>query len=314
MKATELLTELRPTLDESPEAEATLERILLADRPPARPPRGRRYTRPLAVAGVTAVAATAAVALVPSDSSGPVGLAGAVAALTEPDVLLHFKVTTRHAAGGVETAETWQTPDGRRMHTIYGNGLESVYDQRARIYENYTPERNDVIVQTDSEFFEDEEHPFGSISTDVTSGVTSAGDLPGLVTRALGGQDPKLRYVGRTTIDGVAVDQIRVFQDLEVADVPPGAPLKVLKNAPTKTVTLSRDVYVRHDNALPVRVVDHLEALFGDPDATSTTDFTDVQKLTLDATTEPMLELDDHPGAKRIVRGPFDDSKADSGR
>ena len=103
------------------------------------------------VAGVTAVAVTAAVALVPSDSSGPVGLAGAVAALAEPDVLLHFKVTTRHAAGGVETAETWQTPDGRRMHTIYGNGLESVYDQRARIYENYTPERNDVIVQVFTE-------------------------------------------------------------------------------------------------------------------------------------------------------------------
>ena len=181
---------------------------------------------------MTAVAATAAVALVPSGSSGPVGLAGAVAALTEPDVLLHFKVTTHHSRGGIETAETWQTPDGRRMHTIYGNGLESVYDQRARLYENYVPERNEVIVQTDSEFFEDEAHPFGSISTDVTSGVTSAGDLPGLVTRALRGDDPKVRYVGRTTIDGVEVDQIRIDQDIEMADVPPGASLKELKERP----------------------------------------------------------------------------------
>lgn len=314
MNATELLSELRPALEESPEAEATLERILLADRPPARPPRGRRYTKPLAVAGVTAVAATAAVALVPSGSSGPVGLAGAVAALTEPDVLLHFKVTTHHSRGGIETAETWQTPDGRRMHTIYGNGLESVYDQRARVYENYVPERNEVIVQTDSEFFEDEAHPFGSISTDVTSGVTSAGDLPGLVTRALRGDDPKVRYVGRTTIDGVEVDQIRIDQDLEMADVPPGASLNELRHAPSKMVTISRDVYVRHDNALPVRVVDHTGAIFGDPNATSTTDFTDVQKLTLDANTEAMLQLDDHPGVKRTVRGEFDDSKADSSK
>ena len=79
-------------------------------------------------------------------------------------------------------------------------------------------------------------------------------------------------------------------------------------------MTISRDVYVRHDNALPVRVVDHTGAIFGDPNATSTSDFTDVQKLTLDATTEPTLQLDDHPGVKRTVRGEFDDSKADSGK
>jgi hypothetical protein len=312
MKGTELLSDLRPGLEESPDAEAALERILLAYRPPALPPRRRRYARPLAVAGVTAVAATAAVALVPSGSSGPVGLAGAVAALTEPDVLLHFKVTSTHSpSGAVETAETWQTPDGRRMHTIYEDGLESAYDQRAGIYETYAPERQEVIVQTDSEFFEDEAHPFGSISTDVTSGVTSAGDLPGLVTRALGGHDPKVRYVGRTTINGIDVDQIRIDQDTQLVDVPPGASFEEAKSAPTKTVTLSRDVYVRHDNALPVRVIDHTDAL-GGPNAT-TTDFTDVQKLTLDKTTEPTLRLDDHPGAKRTIMGPFDDSKADSG-
>ena len=319
MNATELLTELRPVLDDSAEAEATLERILLADRPPALPPRRRRYARPLAIAGVTAVAATAAVALVPTGTKGPVGLAGAVAALTQPDVLLHFKITTTHLpSGAVETAETWQTPDGRRMHTIYGNGLEDAYDQRARVFESYTPERNDVIVQTDSEFFEDEAHPFGSIASDASSGVTSAGDLPDLVSRALAGDDPKVHYVGRTTIDGVDVDQIRVDQDVEVADLPPGGSergrsIEERKYSPTKTVTVSRDVYVRHDNALPVRVVDHADAL-GIPNATSVTDFADAQKLTLDATTEPTLKLADHPGAERIVKGPFDDSKADSGR
>jgi hypothetical protein len=290
MNATELLSELRPVLDESPEAEATLERILLTDRPAALPPRRRRYARPLAVAGVTAVAATAAVALVPSGSRGPVGLAGAVAALTEPDVLLHFKVTTTHMpSGAVETAETWQTPDGRRMHTIYGTGFESVYDQRARLYENYAPQRNAVVVQTEPSMFEDEANPFGSIATDANSGVSNAGDLPGLVNRALSGADPKVHFVGRTTIDGVEVDQIRIEHDID---------------------RTSRDVYVRHDNALPVRVVDHTN-LTGSANATSITDFTDVQKLTLDATTERSLRIADHPGAERIVRGPFDDSKAD---
>ena len=132
MNATELLAELRPTLEESPADEAILERVLLAGPEPAPSPARRRYTRPLAVAGAIAVAATAAVALLPSGGNAPVGLAGAAAALTEPDVLLHFKVTTTHSPGGAtETTETWQTPDGRRQRTFYGNGLEIAYDQRA---------------------------------------------------------------------------------------------------------------------------------------------------------------------------------------
>jgi hypothetical protein len=298
MNATELLTELRPPLDESHADEATLERILLAgpETPPAA--RRRRYARPLAVAGATAVAATT-VALVPAGSGGPTGLAGAVAALTEPDVLLHFKVKTVHSRGGIQTAETWQTPDGRRSRTIHGNGLEIAYDQKALVYEVYVPERDEVIVHTEPSTFADKAHPFGSIATDVGSSPSSAGDLPALVTRALSGTDPKVRYVGRTTIRGIEVDQIRIDQDIEVGR-PPG-----------RMATITRDVYVRHDNALPVRVVDRLGALGIGPEDSSTSDYTEVQKLTLDAATAPALRLD-HPGAKRTVKGPFDDSKADA--
>ncbi len=307
MNATELLTELRPALEDPPADDATIERILLSG--PVTAPRRRRFARPIAVAAATAVAATAAVALLPAGESGPTGLAGAVAALSEPDVLLHFKVTTTHSpSGAVEpTTETWQTPDGRRRRSMYGNGLEFAYDQRARVLETYAPERNEVIAQTDTEFFEDERDPFGSIATTATSGPGVVGDLPALVTRALSGEDPDVRHLGTTTVRGIEVDQIRISQDIEVADVEPGASPRELKNAASKTVTLTRDVYVRHDDALPVRVVDR------DGRFTSTSDFTDVEKLTLDATTEQTLRLPDHPGATRRVMGPFDDSKADSG-
>ena len=43
---------------------------------------------------------------------------------------------------------------------------------------------------------------------------------------------------------------------------------------------------------------------------TSTSEFTDAEKLTLDASTEHALRLASHPGAKRTVRGEFDDSQA----
>ena len=267
------------------------------------------------MAGATAIAATAAVALVPSGGNGPVGLPGAIAALTEPDVLLHFTVTTTHLpSGATESAETWQTPDGRRLRMIRANGLEFAFDQRERVDETYVPERDEVLVHTTPELFEDVRDPFGSIATSAPSNPTSVGDLPALLTRALRGDDPKVRHVGRTTVDGIDVDQIRIERGLEVADVEPGAPLRELKDAPMKTVTVTRDVYVRHDNALPVRVVDHVEALGNPQNTTSISEFTDVQKLTLDASTEPSLKLADHPGAKRTVMPPFDDSKADSGR
>jgi hypothetical protein len=283
-------TELRPPLDEAREDDATLERILLAGPEPSPSRRRRPAARSLAVVAATAVAATAGFALLPSGGSGAVGLARAVAALTQPDVLLHFKVTTTHSpSGAVETTEAWQTPDGRRSRTIYRTGLEIAYDQKARVYEAYAPERNEVIVQTDPGTFTDRENPLGSIATTATSNPSAVGDLPELVTRALGGQDPKVHYVGPTTIDGIDVDQIRIDEDVELA---------------AKTVTVVRDVYVRHDNALPVRVVDHLGALGGtNPNATSTSEFTDVQKLTLDASTEPTLKLD-HPDAQAHGPGP----------
>jgi hypothetical protein len=300
MTATELLAELRPPLtDDAPED--VLERILLAGPEPPR----RRRRRPLAAAAAIAVAVTAAVALLPGN--GDVGLSRAVAALSEPNVLLHFKVTTTHLpSGAIERAETWQTPDGRRVHARY-NGIETAYDQRAKLYEVYVPERDEVLIHTTPEVFEDKADPFGSIAT---YNVNVAGDLPGLLQRALDGNDPAVRHVGRTTIRGIDVDQIRVERHMEIADAPRGASPAELRKAPTKTVTTVRDIYVRHDNALPVRVVDQLEA-FGNPENTRTvSDYTDAQKLTLVASTERSLRLPALPGVKRTVRPPFDDSKA----
>ncbi len=291
MNATELLAELRPPLEHTVD-EAVLERILLAGPEPPR--RKRRLRRPLAVAGVTAIAATAAVALVPSGSSGPVGLAGAVAALNEPGVLLHFKVTTTHLpTGDTESAETWQTPDGRRARMIRGTDIEWAYDQRARLDEVYLPKRDEVLVHTTPELFKDGPDPFGSMTTLIGSSPTFIGDLPALLQRALRGEDPEVRHLGVTTIAGVEVDQIRIERSFDR----PGS----------EAVIVTRDVYVRHDNALPVRVVDDLEG-WGNPESTTVvSEFTDVQKLALDGSTEHLLRLADHPGAKRIVKSPSDD-------
>ena len=305
MNATELLTELRPPLTESPTEDGTIERILLAGPEPTPPPRRRRYGRPIALAGMTAMAAIAAVALAPSDGRGPVGLAGAAAALNAPEVLLRFKVTM--PGGAMKTAETWQTPDGRRTHTIYGNGIETAYDQERGVMETYVPDRNEVIADTDPEAFA---QPFGSIATSPTASPERVGDLPALVTRALSGDDPKVRHIGRTTVRGIDVDQIRVKQNVEVADAARGASPKEVKDAPRKTITMTRDIYGRHDNALPVRVVDHRGGFWP---ATTTSEFIDAQKLTLDASTEPMLTLGHHPGATRTARGRFDDSAAGAG-
>ena len=151
MNATELLAELRPGLEASPADDAILERVLLAGPEPSPSPSRRRYTRPLAVAGAIAVAATAAVALFSSGCNGPVGLAGAAAALTQPDVLLHFKVTTTHyraarprrprpgrpptaAASARSTAKASRSPT---------TSVPASRDLRA--------ERNEVVVQTDPE-------------------------------------------------------------------------------------------------------------------------------------------------------------------
>jgi hypothetical protein len=307
MNATDLLTELRPPLDETSPDDAVLERILLAA---PEPPRRRRYRRPLAIASATAAAATATVALVPT-SDGPVGLQRAVAALAEPGVLLHFKVTTTHLpSGATESSETWQTPDGRRLRILRPNGHEFAYDQRGKRSEIYVPERDEVFVDTEPSLFADQPEPFGSIGSRIGDMPDAAGDLPALLTRALSGADPKVRHIGRTTVRGIDVDHIRIERASEIADARPGASLRELQDAPMKTVTTTRDIYVRHDNALPVRVVDNLEA-FGNPENTKTvSEFSDTQKLALHGPTERLLKLAEHPGAERTVRGPFDDSKA----
>jgi hypothetical protein len=308
MNATELLAELRPPLETSPTDDPTLERILLASAEPPRAPRTSRYRRPLAVASATVIAATAAVALVPTGENAPVGLERAIAALNKPQTLLHFSAETTHLpSGATERAETWQTPDGRRMRIRRGD-VETAYDQRAGVSETYVPERRTVLVDTDPDLFGDEDNPFGSIATSVPSNPVVAGDLPALLKRALGGEDPNVRRVGSTTIDGVDVEHIRIEGDAQTADGAVGAAPPARDSA--RTVKVTRDVYVRGDNALPVRVVDHLGNAGTSGATTSVTEFTGAEILELNSSTERTLKLNPHPGAERTVRGAFDDSSS----
>lgn len=323
MKATDLLAELRPPLDTTPDDGPTLEQILLAGPAPA-PSRTSRYRRPLVAVGVTAIAATGVIALVPSSDSGPVGLARAAAQLAQPGVLLHFTASTTRTGGATTSTETWQTPDGRLWREIdsgHGHGeSESAYDQAGGTLENYVKERNEILVETKQNYpetFEDRPDRFGTI-TDGSS-ESRVGDLPALLRLAVDGSDPDVRHVGRTTVRGVDVDQIQVkvrhqFADFPgsdgpATDSPPPWTPKEWRDAPTKTITIVRDIYVRHDDALPVRVVEQPSEYPGFPGFT--TDYDDVQKLALDASTRPLLKID-RPGATRTVEPPFDDSRADA--
>lgn len=312
MKATDLLGELRPPLDDTPDDGPTLERILRAGPAPA-PSLAYRYRRPLVAVGVSAVVATGAVALAPSSDIGPVGIARAAADLAQPGVLLHFNANTTYEGGGTSSTETWQTPDGRLSHEIdsRGAGLETSYDQNGGTYERYVKERNEILVDTKKDYpdtFRDRPSPFGTVANGSRSQV---GDLPALLRLALDGTDPDVTHVGRTTVRGVDVDHIQVREQDRVG-IPPKSgtrpSLKELRDAPTETITVVRDIYVRHDDALPVRLVQRPGYVPG-----STTDYDDVQKLTLDASTRQLLKLGDHPGADRTVEPPFDDSAADTG-
>lgn len=320
MNATDLLAELRPPLDTVPDDPQALDRIMQAP-PMATPPRAARLRRSVVALGATAVVAAGALALAPSSDVGPTGIARAAAALAQPDVLLHFAATTTFEGGGVQRAETWQTPDGRLSRVIDGRGgIETAYDQAGGTYETFVPERNEIRVATRANYpktFEDRDNPFGTITSGSRSQV---GDLPALVRRALRGDDPDVRHVGRATVRGVDVDHIRVLEHQQVADLPaytrqtltdlPAATrraLTELRDAPSKTITIVHDVYVRHDDALPVRVVQQPGY-----DAGAVTDFDDVQRLELGPATRHLVELGDHPGADRQVEPPFDDSKADA--
>lgn len=318
MKATDLLAELRPPLDTTPGDETTLERILLAGPAPS-PTRTHRHRRPLVAVGVAALVATGAVALAPSPDAGPVGLARAAADLAQPDVLLHFRATTTYGPGSTSSTETWQTPDGRAWHEIRDDGSESTYDQVGGTFQTYVRERDEVLVSTRRNFpetFEDRPNPFGTITDGSHSQV---GDLPALLRLALAGTDPDVRHVGRTTVRGIDVDHVQVRHREQVADAPAldmprphgsskawRAALKARPAAGTRTITIVHDVYVRHDDALPVRVVQRPGY-----DRGTVTDFDDVQKLALDATTRSLLKLRDHRGAEPTIQPPFDDSRAD---
>lgn len=168
-------------------------------------------------------------------------------------------------------------------------------------------------MDTDPRLFDERREAFGSITEAFASPPNSAGDLPALLRSALSGRDPRLRHVGRTTIRGIEVDHLRFERDL-VLVTPQGGAAPPIRHAPREKITIARDIYLDRDDALPVRIVDHLGAFRNAANTMDVTEFTDVRLVPLDDAGEAALELADHPGAKRVVLPPFDDSAAERGR
>lgn len=305
---TTLLRELRPPADARPDEEA-LERLLHAGPLPVRRARDR-YVRPVAIAGTLAVVATAGIALVPGDGAPgvPGVLQRAEATMTKPDTILHYRaslsttVPGRH--GTPRTIESWQTTDGRRERTIFdGGALESARDQVGRTFTTYSRERDELLKHTDPAWFDGPTPgPPGLVAGNRLLGITTIGDLAELLQRARDGEDG-VSLAGRTEIRGTSVDHLRITSTIRVVDPPAGGERLDPRNLPGHDVETVRDVYLRIDDGLPVRVVDR-DPLPGSPDRV--VDYLEVEQLPLDATTEDLLRMGPHPGASTRDEGRFD--------
>lgn len=303
-----LLRELRPPADARPDEDA-LERLLLAGAEPV-PATRNRYVRPVAIAGTLAVVATAGIALAPS-GGGP-GVPGiverAAAAMTKPDTILHYRaVTATRLPDRVRkerTIESWQTTDGRRERTIFDDGaLESARNEGAQTFTTYNRERDEVLRHTDPDYFRKPESgkPAGLASTGFAIGITTVGDLPDLLRRARDGE-AGVELVGRSEIRGIPVEQIRITRTLKVFDQPRTGERMDPDDLPAREVEATRDVYLRADDALPVRVVDN-GPIPGSSDIVI--DYLEAEQVPLDATTERLLDIGPHPGATARDEGPF---------
>jgi hypothetical protein len=278
-----------------------LERILLeppesAARPAALPSRLRRRpraVRPLAL-GLAVALAALAVASAPFLRSAPDVVARAAAALNDPSTILHLMSVD---AGG-NTTEVWTADGGRKQRFLYRGGtdraVESALDWDANTEESWAAERNEIVVASDPGFDTAKVEPQGLGSDRPSSDVLD--DLAAVLDRARHG-DGNAHLVGETTVRGIAVYQLRVDYTTQVLEEPipkgfTGDPWTL----PSRTISLSRDVYVDRDTFLPVRVADH----FG-PGLDSTVDYTLAERLPRTPDNERLLQLSPHPGAKQVV-------------
>ncbi|WP_026911735.1 hypothetical protein [Patulibacter minatonensis] len=295
---TTLLRELRPEAEARPDEDA-LERLLLAG-PQTLPRRHARYVRPVALAGTIAVVATAGVAVLPGDGGSVPGILDrAAAAVTKPDTILHYRSTVT-SGSGVRTVESWQTTDGRRNRTIFQGGeLESVRDEDARTFVTYDRERDELLRHTDPAFFPRDGRAVPDLATTPPGlGVTQIGDLAELLRRAKDGADG-VEVLEPTEIRGTPVEHVRITSSLKTFTGASG-PGKGL-DAPATERTTTRDIYLRTDDALPVRVVDRL----GAPSPLLTIDFDVAESLPRDAATNRLLRMGPHPGASVRDEGTF---------
>jgi hypothetical protein len=292
--ASDLLRELRPSEDAlphdpaDPTAVRMLERIL-ADDPPAPAPRTfwRPTRRRVLAGGLVAVAVAVAIVMLPVGGNSSDVLARAATVLNEGDVILHVKAVLRGAgADGVDlTEESWQTTDGRQVHTLYSDGSELFVNWDTRTKLSYSAEGDSVTRHSDPDLFP-VDGPKGA-ATPTGLGNDALGDLQRLLQRARGGEG-SVKLLDDTEIDGRSVHQIEISYPTR---------LLMSSDGPARTVTFSRVVFIDSDTFLPVRVVDHTP-----PASSQVTDFLEAERLPRTPENETKLRFAPHPGAKAVVR------------
>jgi hypothetical protein len=295
--AASLLRALRPASDFTPD-EAALERILLAP-PLAARGRRRRRRRGLALAGAVGLAA-AAVALAPSSS--PDVVARAAAALNDPDTILHLKSVD---AGG-NTMETWQADGGRKERWLYRGGtdkaVESMDDWDTKTALSYSAQNDELITHTEPDWFNEKTHPIRGLADGGPSNHV-IDDLALLLDRARAGEG-NVHLIGETTVRDIPVYELRIDYSIEVIDLPASGEIGDPTGMPTHTEQMHRNVYIRRDNYLPVRIVEHIPAPNTPAGAIEpVTDYVTAERLPRTPATEQLLKMSPHPGAKQVTEG-----------
>ena len=301
--AVDLLRALRPAEDFSPD-EAALERILTSPPLPVAPRVRRRRRRALALVAAAGLAAVA-VAVLPPGS--PDVVARAAAALNDPDMILHLKTVD---VGG-NTMETWQADGGRKERWLYRGGtdqaLESTDDWDTKTALSYAADRDELIVHTEPDWFDEEHHPIRSLG-DGSPTDHVVDDLAALLDRARTG-DGNAHLVGETTVRGIPVYELRVDFQLETVVLPATGVVTDPTGLPKKTLHLYRTLYINRDSYLPVRVVEHWPASTNPrtgepiPAIDPATDYIVAERLPRTPENEKLLQMSPHPGAKTVVEG-----------
>ncbi len=305
---------------------------------PGRPPAARCGTaRRLGLAGMALALAGAAVAVATSLSGRRPGIAQAavisraVAALEQPDTILHLQVQDYSAHGGIcirfgecifpaspgreagisanpaddtatYTSQEWVSPDGSQEHTIYNNGDETVRNQDKHEDATYDPADNTLTTLTDAGL-EPTSPPSGTpLPLPSASDFQNPTYYKNLYHRAQAGTQ-SVRLLGQATIGGKSVYELRF-------DVTPSPPVHPPAGdmCGTKVCTppdLEILLYLDSQTFTPVRSVVltvNTNNQPGIPTGTSVTNVTDFVAETLPGTStnEHLLQMSSHPGATHI--------------